>query len=577
MPAPRPLVLSALALSLLAGAVACTGDDGPEVFTGAPLRTAADVPRAAPRTEVVGGTSVRLEEGPNSVLTAVVTIRSDTPVRPVVVARSVDHEVRVPPPDAPVTEIEVPVAGLRAEETYAVEVGGSPDLVAASADLSFTTRPLPITLPRIKAVATPDARPGITLFNASPSVDDLEQPGKLLGVDQDGEVVWYHEAEQNIADVRQLANGNLFFNYGNVGAREVDLLGNVVREYTTRLRYEAGPRDEAGRLAYGPGPIVIDEPRLHHEVAFPLPNGNFLALGMEVRTVAGFLDDTCGADDPLPDGPRPIRADHVIEFTPRGEVVHRLSLADSLDPVTQQGVRMCETKTDELVVDGEFVDWTHANSATLFEEQNAVLVSARNINSVMALRWEADEDGPAGEVLWQFGPGLDIELTEGEYAYQQHAPEVQPDGTILLYDNGNERPGTVPAGGDEAPYSRAVQYELDLSGPPDTWTARQVWEHRLTEPTGEPTFADFLGDADSIGDGHVLITHGAVVDPVTGYFSGRVVEVDRATGGVVLDLRVLADPEGGWRVYRAEHLDTLYPTDPGPFFPPDPVLPLPGD
>jgi hypothetical protein len=162
--------------------------------------------------------------------------------------------------------------------------------------------------------------------------------------------------------------------------------------------------------------------------------------------------------------------------------------------------------------------------------------------------------------LWQLGPGLDFRLTAGEWFYQQHAPEVQADGTILLYDNGTERPGTVPAGGTELPYSRAVVYRLDRSGPPGTWTAHQVWEHRATEPGGEPTYADFLGDADHIGGGHILICHGAVPDPAAGdRYSARILEVDRATGATVLDIRLPAAPDFGRRAYRAEHLDTWYP------------------
>ncbi len=564
----RSSVLLAVFAVLLAAACA----DG-----GEPTDTEAAAPTtSAPPTRVIGragGTTIVATRGPNSVLTAVVEIRSDEPVRPRLTARSGDHVVALPRPPAARRRVELALAGLRPERTYTLTLRGSAELRAASTGLSLTTGPLPGSLPEVQVRATPEARRGITLINASPTADDLALPGKLLGVDQDGEVVWYLEAQQNIADVRQLPSGNLLFNYGNVGAREVDLLGNLVREWTTPPRLAAGPTDESGREALGPAPIVVDASRLHHEVAELLPNGNFLALGMEIRDVAGFPAGVCGPEDPLPPGPRAVRGDVVLEFTPEGEIVHQVPLLDSLDPVAQPGVAMCETKTDDLVDPDPYVDWSHANSATLFEDQNAVLVSARNLNSVMALRWRDDAQGPAGEVLWQFGPGLDFRLQNGDWSYQQHAPEVQPDGTILVYDNGTERPGTTPAGGDLPPYSRAVLYDLARRGPPEAWTARQVWEHQATETGGEPTYADFLGDADAIGNGHVLVTHGSVVDPATDEYSARVIEVERAGGEIVFDLRVLVDERGGWRTYRAEHLDTLYPTDPAAFFPPDPPLP----
>jgi hypothetical protein len=250
----------------------------------------------------------------------------------------------------------------------------------------------------------------------------------------------------------------------------------------------------------------------------------------------------------------------VVEFTPEGRIVHQVSLLDAIDPRDQPGSQQCNLKTDEVANGREvFVDWSHGNAVTLFEAENTVLVSARNLSSVMALRWEDDANGPAGEVLWQLGPDLDFELTEGEWFYRQHAPELQPDGTILIYDNGSQRPGaTDDKDQATAPYSRAVIYALDRSGPPGTWTARQVWEHRIDTPSG-PVFADFLGDADAIGSDHVLITHGAVQDETTGLLSALVVEVDRATDETVLTIRVPPGDGLGWQAYRAEHVDTWHP------------------
>ena len=137
--------------------------------------------------------------------------------------------------------------------------------------------------------------------------------------------------------------------------------------------------------------------------------------------------------------------------------MHELSLLDAIDPREQPGSQQCNLKTDEVgnLSNEVFVDWSHANAAQLFEAENVVLVSARNLSSVMALRWEADDEGPAGEVLWQLGPGLDFELTEGEWFYRQHAPEVQPDGTILVYDNGSQRP--LPEGEDDKAGLPALQ------------------------------------------------------------------------------------------------------------------------
>ena len=528
----RPLrwLLGAGALVLLAGACAGAGRDHV-------------------RVEVL--------PGPHSVLSAVVQVDADTAVQPTVVAIDGEgHRVEVPTPPA-ARHHAIPLVGLRAERTSSVEVTDETDgAVLASREL--TTGALPDDLPEVVVEADERARPGYTLFNASAGDGSVEHPGNLIAVDETGEVVWYLQAARSLADVRQLPDGHLIANHDSTGAREFDLLGNVVREWTTTARVDAGRVEKDGTPFYTEDAFVVDTVRLHHEVAFRLPSGSFLALGMEVRRIDGFPTEQCATEDALPPGSPLIRGDVVLEYTPTGEVVRRLPLLDAVDPVANPGVARCESRTDPFVEDREpYVDWTHGNSVQLFPRRNLVLVSARHLNQVLALRWDDDAEGPAGELLWSLGEGGDFDLVEGEWFVQQHAPEWLDDGTILVYDNGTERPGTIPAGGAELPYSRAVIYEVEPpAGPGQRGTARQVWEHRIDGPDGTPEYAAFLGDADMIGDDHVLITHGAMESGDN--YRARIIEVDRVTGDVVLDINLPAG-DVGWRTYRAEHLDTWYP------------------
>ncbi|MEL7210795.1 MAG: aryl-sulfate sulfotransferase, partial [Actinomycetota bacterium] len=234
---------------------------------------------------------------------------------------------------------ELPVVGLRAESRYDLDIDGLGDLdVEGPAEGVITTGALPDSLPDVVVEADARATPGYTLFNASAGSRNARFGGNLIMVDAEGEVVWYHQDTRSMADVRQLANGNLLFNWDSTGAREIDLLGNVVHEWTTTSRVEAGRTSSDGREFFTEGSAVIDTVRLHHEVAHELPNGNFLGLGMEVRDVEGFDDDLCGADDPLPDGPRAQRGDVVLEFTRSGEVVTRFPLLDAVDPVAVPGL-----------------------------------------------------------------------------------------------------------------------------------------------------------------------------------------------------------------------------------------------
>jgi hypothetical protein len=99
-----------------------------------------------------------------------------------------------------------------------------------------------------------------------------------------------------------------------------------------------------------------------------------------------------------------------------------------------------------------------------------------------------------------------------------------------------------------------------------------VWEHRQETPEG-PAFADFLGDADAIGDGHVLITHGAMIDESVDRNSALIIEVDKASGEVLLSIHVPPEGDLGWQTYRAEHLDTWYRDDSLRSLRGDPTLP----
>jgi hypothetical protein len=150
---------------------------------------------------------------------------------------------------------------------------------------------------------------------------------------------------------------------------------------------------------------------------------------------------------------------------------------------------------------------------------------------------------------------------EGESFHHTHGAMVDTDGSIVLYDNGNFRPGTVLAGGDAAPYSRAVRIEVDdESDNPAEWSARQVWDHVLEDPkTGTPAFAPFVSDADALPNGNVLVTHGGL----GGFASFQHVHIleyapeGERNGDVVWELQ-LGEPGDEITVYRAERWESLY-------------------
>jgi len=119
----------------------------------------------------------------------------------------------------------------------------------------------------------------------------------------------------------------------------------------------------------------------------------------------------------------------------------------------------------------------------------------------------------SGELEWIVGlpdgwrePWSDLLLEpEGDLDWfcGQHAAEVTPCGTLLLYDN--YRPGFPghPPVPDEENYSRALELEIDE----EKRTVRQVWSYGGLDQ--DRFFAVFISEADTLPvTGNVLLVNG---------------------------------------------------------------------
>jgi hypothetical protein len=284
-------------------------------------------------------------------------------------------------------------------------------------------------------------------------------------------------------------------------------------------------------------------------------------LGLS-NTVHELTPDQRAALCPGDEQPFNAISDVVVEFTPDGTVLRTWDLWDVIDVDEFPGSTMC---AEPSFFQGEINrDWTHANSAIYDPQRNAVIVSSRHTDQVIAFDY-LDQEGPQSQLRWILGAGGTVPL-DGDPPYHQHAAEVLDDGTMIIYDNGNFRPGTSPAGGANPPYSRAVIYDVDdSSDDPADWTATQLWEHRATLNDGTAVFTAFLGDADPLTHGNVLINHGAI-DPVPPIedddFHALIIEVvpDGAEGGDIV-YQITTDRTQSHFVYRAERIESFYVGD----------------
>ncbi|MDZ7673494.1 MAG: aryl-sulfate sulfotransferase [Acidimicrobiales bacterium] len=540
----RFLSVAAVAL-ILAGA--CSSDDD-----------------ASPTTEASGdvGLAAEVELDDGHALVGRLTVDADEAVAPEIEVIGSERSFEIPVEEA-ATSHELPVAGLRAEQDYRVVVRAGDEEV----DLDLQTGKLPFELPL--SVETADAErmsDGFTMFNllrggdlldpGDPELAEGEEPppaGLLVAVDADGEVVWYHQTPHPIGDVRPLSDGRILHEYNDTGARIIDLLGETQQEWAGEIVLGPLEIDEHGRRVAGDDAVEVAVDSMHHEVA-RLPDGNMLTISTEVRTYDGFDEPLCDEAAGEFDGSYELIVDVIVEYTPDGEIVAEYPLADYFDPVNEArdqnvcGLPFADVFPNWLYAfqgNDDARDWTHANGVVPSPDGEALTVSVRHLSAVLQI------DRETGELLWRFGPDGDFEIDDpADFSYYQHAPEWQDDGTLLLYDNGNNRP---PA--DEPDYSRAARYRLD----PEAGTVEQVWSY-TSQVDGEPAFAPFVGDADMLENGNVLITNGGYQGRDDG-ITAQLVEVvpDGAEGGDVVFEARLDDPEVGYIVYRAERVPTFYP------------------
>jgi hypothetical protein len=408
--------------------------------------------------------TARVEANPNSTLSAIVRVTTSRAAR-VSVSYAREADVAKLTAASPLgTEHTLLVLGLRAGTPYTLTpVADEDGATTAGPALPFTSGALPADAPAVHVEVPLPAlvQPGITIFGVAPETQMGQAPTSpplYVGVDSDGAIVWYYRDETAQAprdyDAKLQDDDTLLLTLGQE-FRVITLGGETVASIRGGT----------------------DVP-LHHD-ALILPGGNALVLSNETRSL----------DVPSLGGTVRVKGDRIVELDKSGQAVWEWSAFDELDTGRFPGP-LSQTPNQRT---GEY-DWTHANALVYLPADDSLLLSARHQS------WLVKISHKAGKVLWKLGSDGDFRMQDGAWFYSQHAPEPHPDGTFLVYDNGNERPEVG------VPYSRAVAYQLDEAQK----TVRQTWEYR-TE-----TYTSFLGDANRLANGNVLVCAGGDRDGGTG-------------------------------------------------------------
>lgn len=305
--------------------------------------------------------------------------------------------------------------------------------------------------------------------------------------------------------VEQLHNGNLYFGDKRSNAiYEVDFFGTILNSWP------------------------LSEHTFHHNVV-EKPDGNFLI--------------TVNRPESKHNNGKSTKEDYVIEIDRKtNTIIKEWDFKQLLDE---------NRSTLGQWEDESPVDWIHINAVVYSEKDNTIIVSGRhqgiikvdyndNVRWILAPHrgWGQNRMGQdcnsflltavnsSSLPLNQDVQEGEINGTDFEWPWYQHAPELLPSGNILVFDNGSSR----NFGNNTLSYSRAVEYHINE----DKKTVQQIWQYG--KERGNETFAEVLSDVDYLPTtGNILFSPGMRIFNGTEFKGGRIVELDYNTKEVFFE------------------------------------------
>ena len=145
-------------------------------------------------------------------------------------------------------------------------------------------------------------------------------------------------------------------------------------------------------------------------------------------------------------------------------------------------------------------DYAHINSVAM-DTDGMIIASFRHMDEVTKI------NPKNGHIIWRWGGKHNYFTFIGDTLQFSHQHDVQriPNGNITMWDNGNYHKSVWGDGSShDTAFSRAIEYELDESGP---LTARAVWEFR------DLPFSSAAGNVQRLANGNTFIGFGFLNAP----------------------------------------------------------------
>ena len=374
--------------------------------------------------------------------------------------------------------------GIPAELTF---VFSSEDGATEVVERSYWAPESGIALPGFSVDADTGAAPCLRSFGLG---------GYVVSVDQGGTIRSVLPSPSNVIyAVGATPEGLLYVLNGRTHLTLFDQAGAKVLDYCA-AGAPTRPRCDA----------PLDAIALHHD-AIRIPNGNWLALALELRKIEDF--PVSESDPSAGTRTAQVAGDLIVEFNQEAGIVRTWSLLDYLDP-NRIGRDSVSSRFWTNWFGEEALDWSHANALGFDVINDEVLVSLRHQDALVALH--ADGSG----VSWILAPRAnwkssftELLLTpEGDerVPYHLHGAAPTARNTILTFDNA--APGAsafedLPNA--ESLESRALELKVDRVG--------RTWSTIHSFGTVPPSLAPSAGGIQSLDNGAALVTFGNVARP----------------------------------------------------------------
>jgi arylsulfate sulfotransferase len=444
------------------------------------------------------------------------------------------------------TSHRVPLIGLGAEKTWTV----SATLISENGDAFDTkeqeilTPSLPINFPILtELMGTP--RPlgsGYLLFTVQSGSNVYNY---TVIVDADLQVVWWREDPNSCSDLTQTPQGTL-----------EGICNHLITEMAmTGETLSRKPAKADGR----------DDLNVHHEL-HRMPDGGYLSLHSETIEVDSY---PISIAKPEVFEPSTIRGDELLRLDSNLRVIESWHV-DELLPTTRIGFDSISRNPDAKIH-----DWSHSNGIIRDPQDNGIIVSVRHQDTLFKI----DKNGALQWILSNpdgWPPEWDAYRLEGlgefKYPHHQHAPELDENGRLWVFDNGNERDRTPYTESPDATpeYSRVVAYEVNQ----EDMTFKELISFDQT--ASGTAFSTALGDADWLPHlQSVLSVWGRFEEPSdnthslpgSNGFSSHILLHQPGQDAPIMDLELndcrcdeetFKNEHKGWNSYRAEWLPALY-------------------